>query len=83
MLWLKFPDDPKFHDVAQKQSRITPAFVGFIGTIMGIRAAFHRLESDNSIDLIAPGILEALLWGALGAGVSILFIFIHYWLIKR
>ena len=83
MRWLKIPNDPIFHDVARKHTRLTPPIVGIIGTTIGIHSAFQKLGTGNPIDQVMPGIIDDLFWAAIGTGASILVIFLHYWFIKR
>ncbi len=49
---------------------ITP-FVGLFGTVLGIISAFSLLEGGGGIDIIGPGIAEALISTAFGLLVAI------------
>ena len=82
MRFSKFRNDPIFQELAQKYSGYAP-FIGCIGTVFGIFTAFQKLESESSINAVAPGILEALFWTAVGIAILIVVIFLHYWWIKR
>jgi biopolymer transport protein ExbB/TolQ len=79
----KIPDDPIFHDVARKHTRITVPLIGCIGTAIGIHSAFKELNTGNPLDLLGPGILEVALLGLVGGVVSVVLIYAHYWLTKR
>ena len=49
---------------------ITP-FIGLFGTVVGIINAFQLLKGGGGIDVIGPGIAEALISTAVGLGVAI------------
>jgi biopolymer transport protein ExbB/TolQ len=82
MRFLNFRNDPAFQELAQKYSGSAPV-IGCVGTVFGIFTAFQKLESESSVNLVAPGILEALFWTAVGITILIVVIFPHYWWIKR
>jgi biopolymer transport protein ExbB len=46
-------------------------FVGLFGTVLGIIHAFELLKGGGGIDVIGPGIAEALIATAFGLGVAI------------
>jgi biopolymer transport protein ExbB len=46
-------------------------FVGLLGTVAGIINAFQLLKGGGGIDVIGPGIAEALITTAVGLGVAI------------
>ena len=46
-------------------------FVGLLGTVVGIMNAFGLLKGGGGIDVIGPGISEALIATAIGLGVAI------------
>jgi len=84
MLPPKFTNDPIFLEVAQKYGRWSAPFVGFIGTVIGICSAFRDLKPHRgSVELVLPGIIEALFWTAIGIAVLFVTICLHYWLINR
>jgi len=82
MSMFNFRNDPVFQNLVQKYSRNAPV-IGFLGTVFGILTAFQKLASESTINPVAPGILDALFWAAVGCGASIVVIVLHYWLIKR
>jgi biopolymer transport protein ExbB/TolQ len=49
----------------------TAPFIGLLGTVIGIMAAFELLKGGGSIDVIGPAIAKALVETALGLAVAI------------
>ena len=46
-------------------------FVGLLGTVIGIMNAFCKLSGGGGMDVVGPGISEALVNTAVGLGVAI------------
>ena len=46
-------------------------FVGLLGTVIGIMNAFGKLSGGGGMDVVGPGISEALVNTAIGLGVAI------------
>jgi biopolymer transport protein ExbB len=46
-------------------------FVGLLGTVVGIMNAFSKLSGGGGMDVVGPGISEALVNTAIGLGVAI------------
>jgi biopolymer transport protein ExbB len=46
-------------------------FVGLLGTVIGIMNAFSKLSGGGGMDIVGPGISEALVNTAVGLGVAI------------
>ena len=46
-------------------------FVGLLGTVIGIMNAFSKLSGGGGMDVVGPGISEALVNTAIGLGVAI------------
>ena len=73
---------PTWQDIVRKHAWTAPV-VGLIGTSVGIFRGLQRLPGRNPIDQLLPGIVEALIWTAVGIFVSVLVVMLHTWLIKR
>jgi len=46
-------------------------FVGLFGTVVGVINAFQALKGGGGLDIIGPGISEALVTTAVGLGVAV------------
>jgi biopolymer transport protein ExbB/TolQ len=74
--------NPRIQRILERQARLAP-YVGLTGTIYGIIRAFSKLESQPPNEVIAAGILDALLVTFEGLVILLLALLVWDWLSDR
>ena len=74
--------NPRVQRILERQARLAP-YVGLAGTIYGIIRAFSKLDSRAPNEVIAPGILDAILVTFEGVVILLLVLLAWDWLSNK